>query len=331
LKKFIVISLLFVTNLNSQETIHGAGASFPYPIYQAWALDYYRATKIRINYQSVGSGNGLQQIINRSVEFGASDAPIEEIKLKKENMLQFPVIIGGVVPIVNIEGVPTNALKLSGKTLFKIFTGEITMWDDPEIIRTNKNLKLPSKKITTVTRSDVSGTTAIFINYFASLNPSFKEKIGTDKSIKWLGINAKGNEGITNYVKKIKNSIGYVEYTYVKKNNLSYIQLKNAAGFYINPTVESFKAAATHADWNSKKHFYLWMVNAPGKDSWPITGASFILLPKEKISTNKKVANFYNWVFKNGDERALKEAYIPLPHSLKEKIRIYWSKYFNLD
>ena len=324
-----LIAVLFLVSLAfTQKTINGAGASFPFPIYQAWALDYYKATGIRLNYQSIGSGGGVRQITNRTVEFGASDAPVKPEKLKKEKLLQFPAIIGGVVPIINVPGVQKNTLKLSSEAITKIFMGEITHWNDKLIAKENPNASLPNKKITTVKRSDGSGTTAIFTNYLASANAEFEKKVGVGKSVKWPkgGVSAKGNEGVANYVKRIKNSIGYVEYAYAKKNNLSYALLQNKEGHYVAPTVESFKAAAAYAEWKPEENFYLWMVNAPGKDSWPVTGASFILLGSEKAESNKKVTDFYDWCFKNGDQRAIDETYIPLPVSLKDKIRTYWSK-----
>ena len=270
----------------------------------------------------------MRQITNRTVEFGASDAPVKPEKLKKEKLLQFPAIIGGVVPIINVPGVQKNTLKLSSEAITKIFMGEITHWNDKLIAKENPNASLPNKKITTVKRSDGSGTTAIFTNYLASANAEFEKKVGVGKSVKWPkgGVSAKGNEGVANYVKRIKNSIGYVEYAYAKKNNLSYALLQNKEGHYVAPTVESFKAAAAYAEWKPEENFYLWMVNAPGKDSWPVTGASFILLGSEKAESNKKVTDFYDWCFKNGDQRAIDETYIPLPVSLKDKIRTYWSK-----
>ena len=325
----IVSSLLLalLLSLSAQKTINGAGASFPFPIYQAWALDYYKTTGIRLNYQSIGSGGGVRQITNRTVEFGASDAPVKPEKLEKGNLLQFPAIIGGVVPIINVAGIPYNSLKLSRLAITKIFMGEIKKWNDPIIAKENPSINLPDKKITTIKRSDGSGTTAIFTNYLSAANDQFKDVVGVGKSVKWPkgGVSAKGNEGVSNYVKRIKNSIGYVEYAYAKKNKLSFAKLQNKNGNYVSPTVETFKAAAAGAVWDASKGFYLWLVNAPGENSWPVTGASFILMGKETPESNKKVTAFYDWCFKNGDERAIQETYIPLPENLKESIRKYWA------
>ena len=320
-----ILLLLAACSGKSDDTINGAGATFPYPIYAAWAYDYKQTTEIKLNYQSIGSGGGVKQIMSRTVEFGASDAPVEVDELNKNDLLQFPAIIGGVVPIINMPGMESGAIKLSDKVLAEIFMEEITMWNDDQIKADNPDLELPAEKITSVHRSDGSGTTAIFTNYLSIVYPSFEEKIGKGKSVKWIGgVGSKGNEGVANYVKQLNYSIGYVEYAYAKENNLSHIQLKNKAGQYVSPNVESFKSAAEFAEWNPANHFYLWLINAPGENSWPITGASFILLAKEKPEANKKVIQFYDWCFKNGDQTAINKTYIPLPESLKNQIRQYW-------
>ena len=328
--KIIKISLFILIigcSSKSNDTINGAGATFPYPIYAAWAYDYKQTTEIRLNYQSIGSGGGVKQITSRTVEFGASDAPVKPEDLVKSDLLQFPAIIGGVVPIVNMPGMEPGAIKLSDKVLAEIFLAEITMWNDPQIIADNPGIVLPAEKITSVHRSDGSGTTAIFTNYLAIVYPDFETKIGKGKSVKWIGgVGAKGNEGVANYVKQLNYSIGYVEYAYAKENTLSYIQLKNKAGQYVSPNVESFKSAAEFAKWNPKEHFYLWLINAPGEGSWPITGASFILLAKDKPESNKKVIQFFEWCFQNGDQTAINKTYIPLPESLKEQIKTYWQE-----
>ncbi len=324
----IFISILMLTGLSfGQGIINGAGATFPFPVYSAWAYDYHKTTDIKINYQSIGSGGGVKQITSRVVEFGATDAPVKPEKLVKDNLLQFPAIIGGVVPIVNLPGIKPGELKLSGEVLVKIFMGEIKNWDDPAILKDNQGLKLPSTKITTIHRADGSGTTAILTTYFVSVMPEFKEKVGVGKAVNWPdGIGAKGNEGVANYVKRVKNSIGYVEYAYAKQNKLADVQIRNREGNFVKPGAESFKAAAAYAEWDPDNHFYLWMVNSPGKDSWPITGASFILLAKERPEDNKKVIKFYDCCFNNGDQTAARLTYIPLPESLKDKIRAYWQK-----
>lgn len=326
--KIIGISLLLIMiacSGKSSSTINGAGATFPYPIYAAWSYDYYKSTQTKLNYQSIGSGGGVKQIMNRTVEFGASDAPVEAAKLEENKLLQFPAIIGGVVPIVNVEGVESGALKLSNDVLAKIYMKEITMWDDAAIKADNPDITLPSEKISSIHRSDGSGTTAIFTNYLTIVYPEFEQKIGKGKSVKWIeGVGAKGNEGVANYVKQLKNSIGYVEYAYAKENNLSYAQVKNKEGNFVTPNVESFKSAAEFAEWDPSQHFYLWLIDAPGENSWPITGASFILLAKENIEANKKVITFFEWCFQNGDKTAIDKTYIPLPETLKQQIRTYW-------
>ena len=328
--KTILLLISSVVFLISQNAINGAGATFPYPIYAAWAYDYYKTEDIKLNYQPIGSGGGVQQIKNRTVDFGASDAPVSPEKLKKLKLLQFPAIIGGVVPIVNLRGIKSGELKLGKDVLAKIFLEEITMWNDPLIVKDNPGLKLPSKKIVSIHRADGSGTTAIFTNYLAAMYPKFKEKIGVGKSVKWIGgLAYKGNQGVSNYVKRIPNSIGYVEYAYAKENKLTYAQVQNQSGNFVSPNTESFKSAADFAKWNMEEHFYLWLVNAPGKKSWPITGASFILLAKDKAESNKKAIAFYDWCFKKGDQTAIAKTYIPLPASLKDKIRQYWNKYVN--
>ncbi|RMD91322.1 MAG: phosphate ABC transporter substrate-binding protein PstS [Calditrichaeota bacterium] len=328
-KWFILFAMVFgIQSLFGQGTINGAGATFPYPVYAAWAYEYQKATKIKLNYQSIGSGGGVRQISQRTVDFGASDAPLTPERLAKEELLQFPAIIGGVVPIVNIPGIKSGQLKLTQEALGKIFAGEIEYWDDPAIKSVNQDLNLPHKKITSVHRSDGSGTTAIFTKYLAVVYPEFEKKVGVGKSVKWVGgIGAKGNEGVANYVKRVKYSIGYVEFAYAKQNKLPYALLRNKEGNFVAPDFSTFKAAAANAEWNLDEHFYLWLVDEPGKDSWPITGASFILLAKEKPESNKRVVKFYDWCFKNGDKTAERLTYVPLPEKLKNLIREYWKKY----
>ncbi len=307
------------------ETINGAGATFPYPVYAAWAYQYYKETGIKLNYQSIGSGGGVRQIKNRTVDFGASDAPLPPSKLDEYKLYQFPAIIGGVVPVVNIPRVKSGQLKLDSDTLCHIYLGEIKYWDNPKIKALNPNLKLPHKKINVVHRSDGSGTTAIFTTYLAGACPDWKQKVGAGKAVKWpVGIGGKGNEGVANYVRRLRYSIGYVEFAYAKQNRLSYTLLKNPAGNFVAPSIQSFKAAGATAKFDPNKHFYLWMVNAPGKNAWPIAGASFILEAREKPETNKKVNKFFKWAFENGDKIAERLDYVPLPKELKEKIYKYW-------
>ncbi len=321
----IVVCLFAITGANAGETLNGAGATFPYPVYSAWAYNYNKATGVRLNYQSIGSGGGQRQIASRTVDFGASDAPLKPQKLRKHKLLQFPAVIGGVVPVVNLRGVRPGAMKLDSETICGIFLGKVTYWDDAAIKGLNTGLRLAHKKITVVRRSDGSGTTAIFTSYLAGVCPEWKEKVGAGKAVKWpVGIGGKGNEGVANYVKRVGGSIGYVEFAYAKQNNLRYVKLKNKAGKFVAPDFASFKAAAASGDFSASKDFYLWLVNAPGKDAWPIAGATFILLAKEKKDSNRKVVKFYDWAFKNGDDTAVNLIYVPLPASLKAKVRAYW-------
>ncbi|WP_050742500.1 phosphate ABC transporter substrate-binding protein PstS [Deferribacter desulfuricans] len=324
----LVLGFMFLVSFSifaKQKIINGAGATFPYPVYSAWAYKYYKETGVRLNYQSIGSGGGVRQIKNRTVDFGASDAPLTPEKLNEYKLYQFPAIIGGVVPVVNIKGLKAGEFKLTKGILANIFLGKITKWNDPEISKVNPGVKLPDAKITVVHRSDGSGTTAIFTKYLAAISDEWKNKVGTGKSVNWpVGIGGKGNEGVANYVKRVKNSIGYVEFAYAKNNKLTYVLLENKEGNFVAPSFDAFKAAAAFANWDKKKGYYLWLVNAPGKDSWPIAGASFILLAKEQVESNKRVVKFYDWAFKNGDEIAEKLLYVPLPKNLKDNIRNYW-------
>ena len=325
-KLLFVFTLLAISTVcYAGSTLNGAGASFPYPVYSSWAFQYQKATGTKINYQSIGSGGGVRQISNRTVDFGASDAPIKPEKLKEKELLQFPAIIGGVVPIINIKGVDSAQLKLTAKVMARIFLGKIIKWSDPEIVELNPGMKLPDTDITVIHRSDGSGTTAIFTSYLSEINKDWEKTVGMGKSVSWpVGIGGKGNEGVTNYVKRVKNSIGYVEFAYAKRNKLADVVLQNREGKYVSASFDSFKAAAAFAEWEQDKGYYLWLINAPGKTSWPIAGASFILLAKEKTDSNRQTIKFYDWAFSNGDEMAIKLAYVPLPQSLKADIRSYW-------
>lgn len=323
----IAALILSFTHAHAAETLNGAGATFPYPVYSAWAYDYNKITGVQLNYQSIGSGGGVKQIAARTVDFGASDAPMTPEELQKDSLLQFPAVIGGVVPVANIENIKPGQLKLDSDTLCKIYLGDIKYWDDAQIMKMNKGLKLSHSEITVVYRSDGSGTTAIFTDYLNGICPAWKEKVGAGKAVKFpVGIGGKGNEGVSNYVQRTANSIGYVEFAYAKQNKLNHAQLKNAAGNFIEPSFESFEDAAETGDFDAKKGFYLWLTNAPGKDSWPIAGATFILLAKEKTDSNKSVVRFFDWAFKNGDNKAKELVYVPLPASLKDKIRAYWKE-----
>ncbi|PLX87695.1 MAG: phosphate ABC transporter substrate-binding protein PstS [Desulfuromonas sp.] len=323
---FVLLFLLLCPTISfAASTVNGAGASFPFPVYSAWAFQYQKDTGTKINYQSIGSGGGVRQISNRTVDFGASDAPVKPEELSEKGLLQFPAIIGGVVPIINIQGVESAQLKLTGDVLARIFLGNITKWSDPEIADLNPGQTLPEDDITVIHRSDGSGTTAIFTSYLAQVSTGWKDAVGVGKSVNWpVGIGGKGNEGVTNYVKRVKNSIGYVEFAYAKRNKLADVTLQNRDGQYISASFASFKAAASGAKWVQERGYYLWLVNAPGKESWPIAGASFILLAKDKVDSNRDAIKFYDWAFDNGDEMAVKLVYVPLPQTLKDDIRRYW-------
>ena len=330
MKKTIIAALLSLTTLSSAaayaaDMLNGAGATFPYPVYSAWAHEYNKITGMRLNYQSIGSGGGIKQITERTVDFGASDKPLKPEELAKANLLQFPAVIGGVVLVVNIPGIKTGELRLDSEAVCKIYLGEIKNWDDPKIKGLNPGITLPQHGITVVHRSDGSGTTAIFSDYLSDVCPAWNEKVGTGTSVSWpAGIGGKGNEGVANYVRQQTNSIGYIEFAYAKQNNLTYALLQNHAGTFVAPSFESFEDAAATASFDPKKDFYLWLNDAPGKKAWPIAGATFILLAKEKKDSNMKVVKFYNWAFKNGDAKAKDLIYVPLPKSLKSKIEGYW-------
>ncbi|HET6515050.1 MAG TPA: phosphate ABC transporter substrate-binding protein PstS [Thermodesulfovibrionales bacterium] len=322
---FVLAVVLSFTSVNAAETLNGAGASFPYPVYSAWAFDYNKVAGVQLNYQSIGSGGGIKQITARTVDFGASDAPLTTEELNKDGLLQFPAVMGGVVPVVAIPGVKEGQLRLDSDAICKIYLGDIKHWDDSKIKSLNPGLNLAHDEITVVHRSDGSGTTAIFTTYLSELCPDWKDKVGAGTSVKWpVGIGGKGNEGVANYTKRTPNSIGYVEFAYAEQNKLAYVLLKNPAGNFVEPNFKTFEDAAATANFDPKKHFHLWLVNAPGKNAWPIAGATFILLAKEKTDSNKKVVAFYDWAFKNGDKKANELVYVPLPASLKDKIRAYW-------
>ena len=325
--KMALVALLVCGSawVEAAERLNGAGATFPYPVYSAWAFDYNKVTGVQLNYQSIGSGGGVRQIVERTVDFGASDDPMKPEQLQKDKLFQFPAVIGGVVPVANLAGIEPGQLRLDQSALCRVFLGEIKTWEDPAIVKLNPGLKMPKGEITVVYRSDGSGTTAIFTNYLSEICPAWKEKVGAGKAVKFpVGIGGKGNEGVANYVKRTPNAIGYVEFAYAKQNKLDYTQLKNSAGNFVTPGFESFGDAAETADFDAKKDFYLWLTNAPGKGSWPIAGATFILLAKEKTESNKNVVKFFDWAFKNGDSKARELIYIPLPKSLKDKVRAYW-------
>ncbi len=309
--------------------ITGAGASFIYPVMSKWSADYNAATSNKVNYQSIGSGGGIAQIKAKTVDFGSSDAPLKPEELAASGLAQFPSVIGGVVPVVNVAGIAPGALKLDGTVLANIFLGKIKTWNDPAIAALNPGLALPSAKITVVHRSDGSGTTFNFVNYLSKVSPEWKSSVGEGTSVQWpAGIGGKGNEGVAAYVKQIKGGIGYVELSYALQNKLSYTAMKNAAGKFVQPSDASFAAAAASADWASAKDFNLVITNAPGAESWPITATNFILVHKKpkNAANGKATQEFFRWVYKSGDAQARQLDYVPLPDSLVRQIETYWSQ-----
>jgi phosphate transport system substrate-binding protein len=309
--------------------ITGAGATFPYPIYAKWAEAYKAQTGAGMNYQSIGSGGGIKQIQAKTVDFGASDAPLHPDELAKSGLTQFPTVIGGVVPVVNLEGFTPGRLKLDSQVLADIYQGKITKWNDPRIVADNAGVAMPDKAITVVHRADGSGTTFIFTTYLSQVSSAWKADVGADKSVKWpVGTGGKGNEGVASFVQTIKNSIGYVEYAYALQNKMNFVQLKNRDGEFVKPGDDSFKAAAANAKWSKDNGFYEILTNEPGKASWPITGATFVLIPKspEKIENAKEVLKFFDWAYTNGDKMAADLDYVPLPNKLKATIRDAWKE-----
>jgi phosphate transport system substrate-binding protein len=321
----VALITLYAPASRAAETLNGAGATFPYPVYSAWAFEYSKVSGMQLNYQSIGSGGGIKQITERTVDFGASDKPLKPEELAKSKLLQFPAVVGGVVFVVNVPGIKAGELKLDGNTACKIFLGDIKKWNDKQIAALNAGLKLPDADLTVVHRSDGSGTTAIFTDYLNGVCTTWKDRVGSGTSVSWpVGIGGKGNEGVANYVIKTPNSIGYVEFAYAKQNKMIHTKLRNKAGSFVEPNFESFENAAETGTFDPKQDFYLWLTNASGKNAWPIAGATFILLAKEKTDSNKKVVKFFDWSFQNGDAKAKELVYVPLPKSLKDKVRGYW-------
>ena len=319
----VVVALPIVA---TAQDVTGAGATFPAPLYAKWAADYNRATGIKINYQSVGSGAGLRQIDAKTVDFGASDMPLKDDELAKKGLIQFPTVIGGVVPVVNIKGIAPGQLKLNGQVLGDIYLGKITKWTDAAIKALNPTLPLPDVAISPVRRADGSGTSFIFTNYLSKVNPEWKTKVGEGTAVNWpVGAGGKGNEGVAAFVGRLPNSIGYVEYAYVKQNKMTFTQMRNAAGTFVSPDDTAFKAAAAGADW--AKSFYQILTEQPGKDAWPITGATFILMHKvqDKPAQAASSLKFFEWAYKNGDKTADDLDYVPMPATVKTAIEKTWA------
>jgi phosphate transport system substrate-binding protein len=307
--------------------ITGAGATFPYPIYAKWADAYKNSTGVGLNYQSIGSGGGIKQIRSKTVDFGASDAPLKPAELEKDGLVQFPAIMGGVVPVVNLEGIKPGELKLTGQVLADIFLGKVSKWNDPAIGNLNAGAKLPATDITVVHRADGSGTTFLFTDYLSKVSPDWKAKVGSSTAVSWpAGIGGKGNEGVAAQVQRLKGSIGYVEYAYAKQNKMSHAQLKNKNGNFVQPNEKAFQAAAAGADWKNAAGFYEILTDEPGADSWPITGASFILMHKSQVNGQRamEVLKFFDWSFKNGAKMASDLDYVAIPPAVVSLIQDMW-------
>ncbi len=303
--------------------VTGAGATFPFPVYSKWADAYKKETGNGLNYQSIGSGAGIKQILAKTVTFGATDAPLKADKLEKDGLVQWPMVMGAIVPVVNVEGVKPGELVLSGELLGDIYLGKVTKWDDPVIAKLNPGVKLPSAPISVVHRSDGSGTSFNFTNYLSKVNAEWKSKVGEGTAVEWpAGVGAKGNEGVSGNVGQTKNSIGYIEYAYAKQNKLTYVALVNKAGEAVQPTIASFQAAAASADWAHSPGYYVILTDQPGETSWPITAATFILMhnePADKAASAEAI-KFFKWAFEKGGRMAEELDYIPMPDSVVEQM-----------
>lgn len=313
----------------SSIVINGAGASFPYPVYSKWAFKYESITGVKLNYQSIGSGGGISQIKAKTVDFGASDAPLQQKELTDSGLVQFPMIVGGVVPVLNCKGIAANQMKLTPELLADIFIGKVATWDDKAIKDVNPDLAFPSMPITVVHRSDASGTTWIFTNYLSKVSRAWKEKVGADKAVAWpAGVGAKGNEGVAAYVQRVDGSIGYVEYAYALQNKMVTAQMKNSTGKFVTPAIKAFQVAAANADWKNAPGYYMVLVDQPGDESWPITGASFILVHKEQpdAAHARAMLAFFDWSFRHGADIATELDYVPLPANVYEMVEETWLK-----
>jgi len=309
--------------------INGAGATFPYPIYAKWADAYHKATGIQLNYQSIGSGGGVRQIKQNTVDFGASDAPMKPEELDKYGMIQWPQVMGGVVPVVNLPGIGSGEIRLDGTTLADIFLGRIKKWNDKRIAALNPGVNLPAKAITVVHRSDGSGTTFIFTNYLTKVSPTWAKDVGGAKAVSWpAGVGGKGNEGVASYVKRIKGAIGYVEYAYALQNKMTYTLLRNKSGNYVAPTSANFQAAAAGAEWGKARHYYLILTDQPGAKAWPITGASFIIVyaKAKQPEHTAAVLKFFDWCFHHGQKMADALDYVPMPDKVVKMVETTWAK-----
>ncbi|MGC8763255.1 MAG: phosphate ABC transporter substrate-binding protein PstS [Acidobacteriota bacterium] len=324
-----VLALALPALAQSKVALSGAGATFPYPIYAKWAYAYEQKTGVRVNYQSIGSGGGIQQINNKTVDFGASDAPVKDADLSERGQFQFPAVIGGVVPVVNLAGVASNQLKLTPDLLADIFLGKIKRWDDPRLKAANPGLALPGKEIVVVHRADGSGTTWVFTNYLTKVSPEWKEKVGNEKSVSWpVGLGGKGNEGVASYVRQVNGAIGYVEYAYAKQTALTTALLRNRDGAFVAPSLSAFEAAAAGADWKGTPNFSVILTDQPGKDSWPITGATWIIVYKNQSDCGRAQAmlDFWRWSLREGAEMARSLDYAAMPSQAVDLIEAAWRK-----
>ncbi len=320
-------STLGFAGIAGAQEVTGAGATFPAPIYSKWASEYNKATGVKVNYQSIGSGGGIKQIDSKTVDFGASDMPQTDEVLKAKGQIQFPTVLGGVVPVINVKGIEPGQLKLTGQVLGDIFLGKIARWNDPAIKALNPTLPLPDAAIAQVRRADGSGTTFIFTNYLSKVNAEWKSKVGEGTAVNWpVGAGGKGNEGVAAFVGRLPNSMGYVEYSYVKQNKLNYAVMQNSAGNFVKPEDDTFKAAAAGADWT--KSFYQILTNQPGKEAWPISGATYILMhtKQDKPASATEVLKFFSWAYKNGDKSAADLDYVPMPKPVIAAIEKAWGE-----
>jgi phosphate transport system substrate-binding protein len=322
-----VAAALGFANAASAQEITGAGATFPAPIYAKWASEYNKATGVKVNYQSIGSGGGIKQIDSKTVDFGASDMPQTDEVLKNKGQVQFPTVMGGVVPVLNVKGIEPGQMKLTGPVLADIYLGKIARWNDAAIKALNPTLPLPDAAIAQVRRADGSGTTFIFTNYLSKVSSEWKSKVGEGTAVNWpVGAGGKGNEGVAAFVGRLPNSMGYVEYSYVKQNKLTYAIMQNSAGTFVKPEDDTFKAAAAGADWT--KTFYQILTNQPGKDAWPISGATFILMhaKQDKPANASEALKFFSWAYKNGEKSAADLDYVPMPKPVVAAIEKAWGE-----
>jgi len=343
MQKFFRIAIVFATTAAvlavsvpalGAKALHGAGATFPEPIYAVWMYKYNQLTGVQVDYQGIGSSGGIRQIKARTVDFGGSDAPLKGPEVREAGLVQFPMVIGGVVPICNINGIEAGQLRFTPEVLAGVFAGEIGYWDDEAITGINPGVALPNEPITVVHRAEGSGTTWIFTNYLDKVSSSWHEKIGTGKIVPWpVGVGAKGNPGVANYVQRVNGSIGYVEYAYAVQNDMPYVMLRNQDGKYVSPSMESFQAAAASADWANTDNYYLVLTDQPGEGSWPIVGATFILLyaKQDDAETAVEMLKFFDWCYDHGADMAVEKDYVPIPKNVADMVRQTWADEIRID